>query len=69
MLRLALRAAVQGNRMPLILLGASFIPVLNGQLSQPTGLGFFVLSGGLTLAALNTTLDTHGRPLGPDGTS
>jgi hypothetical protein len=69
MLRLALRAAVQGNRMPLILLGASFIPVLNGQLSQPTGLGFIVLSGGLTLAALNTTLDTHGRPLGPDGTS
>jgi hypothetical protein len=53
MLNLALFAAVRGNPLPLILLGSSIMAVLNGQLSQPTGLGFLVLSGGLTLAALN----------------
>ena len=52
-LRLALRAAVKGNRLPLILTGASFLVVLGGQVSQPTGLGFLVLSAGLTLAACN----------------
>jgi hypothetical protein len=53
MLKLALRAASRGNRLPLILLGASFLDVMSSQLSQPTGLGFTVLSGGLTLAACN----------------
>jgi hypothetical protein len=53
MVRLALRSASRGNRLPLILVGASFLDVLGGQLSQPTGLGFMVLSGGLTLAACN----------------
>jgi len=52
-LRLALRDAARGNRLPLILAGSSLLTVLSGQLSQPTGLGFLVLSGGLTLAALN----------------
>jgi hypothetical protein len=51
MVKLALRAAKRGNRLPLILVGASFLDVMSGQLSQPTGLGFMVLSGGLTLAA------------------
>lgn len=55
-LRLALRAALQGNNLPLILTGASFMNVLNGQVSQPTGLGFVVLSAGLTLAACNIGL-------------
>jgi hypothetical protein len=54
-LRLALRASVQGNRLPLIFSGLSFLVVLNGQVSQPTGLGFLVLSAGLTLASLNST--------------
>lgn len=54
MLKLALRAASRGNRLPLILLGASFLDVMSGQLSQPTGIGFTVLSGGLTLAACNS---------------
>jgi hypothetical protein len=52
-LRLALRAATEGNRLPLILTGATFLDVLLGQLSQPTGLGFIVLGAGLTLAACN----------------
>jgi hypothetical protein len=37
----------------LILTGATFLDVLLGQLSQPTGLGFIVLGAGLTLAACN----------------
>lgn len=52
-LRMAVRAARQGNRLPLILTGASFLDVLSGQISQPTGLGFIVISAGLTLAACN----------------
>jgi len=53
-LRLALRTAVRGNRIPLILLGAALLAVFNGQISQPTGLGFIVVSAGLTFAAMNT---------------
>jgi hypothetical protein len=52
-MRLAFQAAVRGNRLPLILSGSSLLTVMIGQLSQPTGLGFLVLSAGLTLAALN----------------
>jgi len=52
-MRLALRDAARGNRLPLILAGSSLLAVMSGQLSQPTALGFLVLSGGLTLAALN----------------
>ena len=52
-LRVALRSATQGNQLPLILAGTSFFEVLGGQISQPTGLGFIVLSAGLTLAACN----------------
>jgi hypothetical protein len=53
-LRIALRAALKANRIPLILTGCSFLGVLEGQLGQPTGLGFLVLSAGLTLAACNS---------------
>lgn len=52
-LQLAFRAAVLGNRIPLILAGASLLSVMSGQVSQPTGLGFIVLGAGLTLASLN----------------
>lgn len=58
LLRLSLRQAVRGNRLPLILLGASFLIVLSGQVSQPTGLGFLVLSSGLTFAACNVGFTT-----------
>jgi len=55
LLRLAMRQALRGNRLPLILVGASFLDALGGQVSQPTGLGFLVLSSGLTLAACNAS--------------
>jgi hypothetical protein len=55
LLRLALRQAQLGNRLPMILIGAAFLDVLGGQVSQPTGLGFLVLSSGLTLAACNAS--------------
>jgi hypothetical protein len=58
MMLLALRAAVQSNKLPLILLGFSFMTTLVGQVGQPTGLGFLVLSAGLTLAACNTVPST-----------
>ena len=61
LLRLALRQAQLANRLPLILVGAVFLDVLGGQLSQPTGLGFLVLSSGLTLAACNAI--PHATPL------
>jgi hypothetical protein len=57
LLRLALRQALRGNRLPLILLAAS-LGVLDGQLGQPTGLGFLVLNSGLTLAACNPGAST-----------
>jgi hypothetical protein len=53
MLRMSLHQASLGNRLPLMLLGSSFVVVINGPLSQPTGLGFIVVSAGLTLAACN----------------
>jgi hypothetical protein len=53
LLRMAQQAAIRGNKSPLILAGSSVLILLNGQLSQPTGLGFIVLLGGLTLAACN----------------
>jgi len=52
-LRLALQAATRGNQLPLILAGCSFLELIQGQLSQPTGLGFIVFQSGLTLAACN----------------
>ena len=53
-LRRALQAVIQGNQLPLILCGASLLPVLQGQLAQPTGLGFIAFLGGLTLAPCNS---------------
>lgn len=50
---LAVRAAGKGNRLPMILAGSSLLIVISGQLSQPTSLGFIVVSAGLTLAACN----------------
>ena len=54
-LRLSLRAAAAGNQLPLILAGCSFFPLLQGQISQPTALGFIVMTAGLTLAAFKSS--------------
>jgi hypothetical protein len=54
LLRLTLRSAAQGNTLPMTFLGASFLGVISGGLSQPTSLGFLVVSAGLTWAAATT---------------
>ena len=55
MINLALRASRIGNRLPLILAGASAFNLMQGQIAQPTALGFLVYSVGLTFASLNYT--------------
>ena len=52
-LRRALRSAFQKERLPLIFVGATFLILITGQTSQPTGLGFLVLLAGLSLASFN----------------
>lgn len=47
-----MRLARYGNPLPLLLLSACVTLLLNGQFGQPTELGFAVLGGGLTLAAM-----------------
>lgn len=51
MLRESIRAAKQGNAMPMALFGAGAMGVLIGQWGQATSLGFAVLVGGLCIAA------------------
>lgn len=60
-LRMALQAVIHGNQLPLILCGASLLPVLQNQIAQPTGLGFIVVLGGFTLAACNTDYSKNVR--------
>ena len=61
MLRLILSSSIllkswkrvsNGNILPWILVSFSAIKLLNGQLAQPTNLGFVVISVGFTIAAL-----------------
>jgi len=47
--------AKRGNTLPMLLSGAGIVAVLLGTTSQPTSLGFIVLSAGLMLAACNPT--------------
>ena len=54
LLQLSLRSAAQGNSLPMMFLGASLFWVISGGLSQPTSLGFLVVSAGLTWASANT---------------
>ena len=49
---LSVRASRQGNSLPFLLFGSSLPVLLQGQFGQPTQLGFAVLGGGLTLAAM-----------------
>lgn len=48
----ALRSLRQhANTLPMLVLAGCFIDVLQGQFAQPTGLGYAVIGGGLSLAA------------------
>src|SRR5262249_18307572 len=49
----SLRALKLGGVLPIILFFCAFLSVLNGQLGQPTTLGFTVVLAGLCLAATN----------------
>lgn len=51
---LSIKAALMRNVIPMIFLGATFLPVISGQITQPTALGFVVMCAGLNLAALNS---------------
>jgi len=51
--RLSLSAALRHNILPMIFVGATFVPLLSGQVTQPTNLGFVAVVAGLNLAALN----------------
>lgn len=46
-----LKSTFSGNILPLLLFGTCGLNLLNGQISQPTVLGFAALGGGLCLAA------------------
>jgi hypothetical protein len=47
----SLRALTRGEILPLLLFSAGFLLLLNGQLGQPTSLGFAVVLNGLCLAS------------------
>jgi hypothetical protein len=49
--RLSFVALKRGNLLPILLFGSGFTVLLNGQLGQPTILGFAVILNGLCLAA------------------
>jgi hypothetical protein len=54
--RLSFVALTRGNLLPILLFGSGFIVLLNGQLGQPTILGFAVILNGLCLAATRPRL-------------
>src|SRR2546421_6423545 len=49
--RLSFAALKRENLLPILLFGSGFVVLLNGQLGQPTTLGFAVILNGLCLAA------------------
>ena len=50
---LSFRKLARGEIFPIMLFAAGFVPLLNGQLGQPTNLGFAVFVCGLCLASMN----------------
>jgi hypothetical protein len=62
----SLRALKLGAVLPILLFFCSFLGVLNGQLGQPTTLGFTVVLAGLCLAATNLGRATPGDEVEPD---
>lgn len=49
------RKIKNGDILPWLIMSFGFLLILQGQLAQPTSLGFFVLLGGLALGSLNNT--------------
>jgi len=71
---LSVRSLKRGTILPVLLFSCSFLPLLNGQLGQPTTLGFAVFLSGLCLAAIegaklpipvvvSDQIEPAGRPL------
>ncbi|HSH39094.1 MAG TPA: hypothetical protein VK993_09935, partial [Chthoniobacterales bacterium] len=51
-----------GNLLPLLLFSSSFMPLLNGQLGQPTVLGFVAFATGLALAVRQQDAELGAAP-------
>jgi hypothetical protein len=64
--RLSFAALKRVNLLPILLFGSGFVLLLNGQLGQPTTLGFAVFVNGLCLAAMRPRLldsPAKGQPI------
>jgi hypothetical protein len=62
--RLSFGALKRGNLLPILLFSSGFVMLLNGQLGQPTTLGFAVILNGLCLAATRPRVtDSSATPL------
>jgi hypothetical protein len=59
---LSVRSVKFGNLLPLLIFSSSFMPLLNGQLGQPTVLGFAVFATGLALAARQQDIEHAAAP-------
>jgi hypothetical protein len=53
--KLSIRAAKGGDILPVLLYSACAVNIFNGQIAQPTVLGFVALGGGLCLTAIDTS--------------
>jgi len=61
-LRIAIKKIFDGDILPLLLLGASFLSLVRGSFGQPTALGFAVFGIGLCLAAANDENEENAEP-------
>jgi hypothetical protein len=65
----SLRHLKRGEILPVMLYGAGFISLLNGQFGQPTNLGFSCFICGLCLAAGNTKTPPESETAGPEASA
>jgi hypothetical protein len=65
--RLSFAALKRNNLLPILLFGSGFVLLLNGQLGQPTTLGFTVILNGLCLAAIRSHV-IDSASIGPPAT-
>lgn len=64
--RVSISSFKAGNALPLFLFGASALFILQGQIGQPTILGFASLVGGICLAAANGEISRDEAPPSQD---